>query len=270
MKRLVSVVAAVAVLAALVATSAFAKGASEAMITAPVSATGSGGRRRPCRRRRADADRRGRRLLPAVFATNRTRCGRSAPRVSSGPATRSVHDAGAERASPTARAGSSIPMRSRARSRYVAPGQRYFGRRAVGGWFVASTALTDSWWRSAYRKAHLPQVVRRSLGRRSRSPEPAAARCGSRSHPRRSGGGGPAGGTRRPDRPRQHPRYTPAGVPGPADRLGRWHAPRQPRRPVPASSGCTTAPSTTATRIDEILDAALICHLGFERDGSRT
>ena len=26
-------------------------------------------------------------------------------------------------------------------------------------------------------------------------------------------------------------------------------------------------PSTTAPRIDEILDAALICHLGFERDG---
>ena len=65
----------------------------------------------------------------------------------------------------------------------------------------------------------------------------------------------------------KQPRDTRDSVPGPADRLGRWHAPRQPRRPGPASSGCTTAPSTTATRIDEILDAALICHLGFEHDG---
>ena len=43
--------------------------------------------------------------------------------------------------------------------------------------------------------------------------------------------------------------------------------PPLPPRPAPASSGCTIAPSTTAPRIDEILDAALICHLGFERDG---
>ena len=52
MKRLVSVVAAVAVLAALVATSALAKGASEAMITGPglgggisLAGEGRGGRR---------------------------------------------------------------------------------------------------------------------------------------------------------------------------------------------------------------------------------
>ena len=39
------------------------------------------------------------------------------------------------------------------------------------------------------------------------------------------------------------------------------------RPSAPASAGCTSAPVYDRATIDAILDAALVCHLGFEREG---
>ena len=145
MKRLVSVVAAAAVLAALVATSALAKGASEAIITGPglgdgISLAGEeeaeGG---ALMQITEDAG-----FFPSVFATtpnpmlSKRPAGELGPRYTirytmpgpNGVTNRLVQDL--------------YPYAHPTPVTHMAPGQRYFGaQRAVGGWFVAATTLKD-------------------------------------------------------------------------------------------------------------------------------
>ena len=145
MKRLVSVVAAVAVLAALVATSALAKGASEAMITGPGLGDGirlAGERRRRRRPARCSSPRTPA-SIPSVFATTPNPMRPKRPAGELGPRYTITYTMPGPNGVRRARAGL-YPYAKPSPVTYVAPGQRYFGPRAtVGGWFVASTALKD-------------------------------------------------------------------------------------------------------------------------------
>lgn len=144
MKRLVSVAAAVAVLAALVATSALAKGASEATVTGPglgggISLTGegqTGGGR--LMQLAEDAG-----FFPAVFVTTPNPMLSTRPVGELGPGYTITY----EMPGPTG--GTQLrqdlyPFAQPSPVTYMKPGQRYFGtEKTVGGWYVASTALKD-------------------------------------------------------------------------------------------------------------------------------
>ena len=145
MKRLIAVMAAVVALAALVATSALAKGASEAMITGPglgggISLAGEGEAGGGQLMQLAeDAG-----FFPSVFATtpnpmlSRRPAGELGPRYTityTMPGPNGVSDTLVQDLYPYA---DPTPVT------YTAPGQRYFeSEKTVGGWFVASTALKD-------------------------------------------------------------------------------------------------------------------------------
>ncbi len=145
MKRLVSVVAAVAVLAALVATSALAKGASEAMITGPGLGDGI--------RMAGEGDAGGGALMqiaedagffPSVFATTPNPMLSKRPAGELGPRYTVRYTMPGPNGVTNVLVQHLYPYAEPTPVTYMAPGQRYFGtERAVGGWFVASTALTD-------------------------------------------------------------------------------------------------------------------------------
>ena len=144
MKRLVSVVAAVAVLAALVATSALAKGASEAMITGP----GLGGGIRLA----GEGDAGGGALMqiaedagffPSVFATTPNPMLSKRPAGELGPRYTITYTMPGPNGVTNVLVQDLYPYAEPTPVTYMAPGQRYFGtEKTVGGWFVASTALT--------------------------------------------------------------------------------------------------------------------------------
>ena len=171
MKRLVPVTAAVAVMAALVATSALAKGASEAMITGPglgggISLAGEGqaGRRSArCSSPSTPAS------IPSVFATSPNPMqSRSAPRAISAPATRSRtrcpgRTASDELVQDLYPYANPTPVTLHASRASATSGSQ----RTVGGWYVASTTLKDELVAvgPAGEPAWRP-VARRSPGRR--------------------------------------------------------------------------------------------------------
>ncbi len=145
MKRHVSVVAAVAVLAALVATTAFAKGASEAMITGPglgdgIRMTGEGDPGGGALMQIAeDAG-----FFPSVFATTPNPMLAKRPAGELGPRYTVRYTMPGPNGVTNVLVQDVYPYAEPAPVTYLAAGQRYFGtERAVGGWFVASTALTD-------------------------------------------------------------------------------------------------------------------------------
>ena len=145
MKRLAVAAPAAAVLAALVATSALAKGASEATVTGPglgsgISLTGegqAGGGR--LMQLAEDAG-----FFPAVFATSPN------PMLSTRPAGELGHRYTITYEMPGPTGGPAelrqdiYPFAKPSPVTYLQPGQRYFGtEKTVGGWYVASTALKD-------------------------------------------------------------------------------------------------------------------------------
>lgn len=142
MKQLVSVVVAAIVLAALVATSAVAKGASEAMITGPglgagITLTGEN---------RAGADRLAQLaqdtgFYPAVFVTEPDPMRPNRPAGELGPRYTITYEMPGPEGFSHLRQDV-YPYATPSPLTYVAPGQRYFeAEQTVGGWYVASVAL---------------------------------------------------------------------------------------------------------------------------------
>lgn len=145
MKRLVTIATAITVLAAVVATSALAKGASEAMITGPglgdgisLAGEGFGGGDRLAQL----AEETG--FYPAVFVTSPNPMLSPRPAGELGPRYIITY----EMPGPT---GSSrlrqdvYPYAKPSPLTYVEPGQRYFAtEKTVGGWYVASPTLKQN------------------------------------------------------------------------------------------------------------------------------
>ena len=145
MKRLVSVVVAVAVLAALVATSALAKGASEAIITGPglgdgINLAGEGDAGGGALMQIAeDAG-----FFPSVFATTPNPMLSKRPAGELGPSYTIRYTMPGPNGVTNELVQDLYPYAHPTPITYMASGQRYFGtEKVVGGWFVASTTLTD-------------------------------------------------------------------------------------------------------------------------------
>jgi hypothetical protein len=145
MKRLVSVVAAVAVLTALVATSALAKGASEAMITGPglgggINLAGEGQAGGGALMQIAeDAG-----FFPSVFATTPDPMLAKRPAGALGPRYTITYTMPGPNGVTNQLVQELYPYAEPTPVTYMPPGQSYFGtEKTVGGWYVASTTLTD-------------------------------------------------------------------------------------------------------------------------------
>jgi hypothetical protein len=145
MKRLGWVVAAVAVLAALVSTSALAKGASEAMITGPglgggISLAGEGqAGGGELMQIAEDAG-----FFPSVFATTPNPMLSKRPAGELGPRYTITYTMPGPNGVTNQLVQDLYPYAHPTPVTYMPPGQSYFGtEKTVGGWYVASTTLTD-------------------------------------------------------------------------------------------------------------------------------
>jgi len=145
MKRLIAITAAVVALAALVATSALGKGASEAMITGPGLGDGinlagegeAGGGE--LMQLAEDAG-----FFPSVFATTPNPMLSKRPAVELGPRYTITYTMPGPNGVSATLVQDVYPYADPTPVTYTEPGQRYFeNERTIGGWFVASTTLKD-------------------------------------------------------------------------------------------------------------------------------
>jgi hypothetical protein len=145
MKRLIAVMAAVAALAALVSTSALAKGASEAMIAGPglgggISMDGEG--QAGGGQLMQLAEEAG--FFPSVFATTPNPMLSKRPAGELGPRYTITYTMPGPNGVRDTLVQDLYPYADPSPVTYTEPGQRYFGtEQTVGGWYVASTTLKD-------------------------------------------------------------------------------------------------------------------------------
>jgi hypothetical protein len=143
MKRLVLVSTAVAALAAIVTTTAFAKGASEAMLTGP----GLGGGIRLSGEGQAGGDElmqlaEEAGFFPSVFATSPDPMLSSRPAGDLGPRYTITYTMPGPNGTVSELRQELYPFAKPSPVSHMEPDQRYFGtEKTVGGWYVASTAL---------------------------------------------------------------------------------------------------------------------------------
>ena len=144
MKRLVPITAAVAVIAALVATSALAKGASEALITGPgldagIALRSDGGDGSAQLGELANSAG----FYPSVFATSPNPMQTRRPAGDLGPRYTITYTMPGPNGDNELRQDV-YPYAKPGPVTHTQAGQRYFGsQRTVGGWYVATTTLKD-------------------------------------------------------------------------------------------------------------------------------